>query len=209
MNIAIIGSGNIGGGLARAWRRKGHAVTFGARDPDDAELTTLAREIGAKTATVADCAKDADVVALAMPFGALDDVVHATGGLAGKIVIDCTNAVKRDPDGMTLEYGHTTSSGEIVQSKLAKAHVVRSFNAQGAENLANPVYNGTAASNFYCGDNADAKQKVAQLIADIGFEPIDAGPMTSARLLEPLMLLWITCSRTQGSRDIAFKLLRR
>jgi hypothetical protein len=209
MNIAIIGSGNIGGGLARAWRRKGHSVTFGARDPNEAELTTLAREIGAQTATVADCVKSAEVIALAMPFAALDSVISATGDLAGKVVIDCTNAVKRGPDGMTLEYGHTTSSGELVQSKLPKARVVRSFNAQGAENLANPVYGGIAASNFYCGDDADAKHTVAQLIADLGFEPIDAGPMTSARLLEPLMLLWITCSRTQGTRDLAFKLLRR
>jgi predicted dinucleotide-binding enzyme len=158
---------------------------------------------------VADSVKNADVVALAMPFAALDAVIAATGDLAGKVVIDCTNAVKRGPDGMTLEFGHTTSSGEQVQHKLPKARVVRSFNAQGAENLANPVYGGVAASNFYCGDDAEAKRVVAQLIAEVGFEPIDAGPLTSARLLEPLMLLWITTSRTQGTRDIAFKLLRR
>lgn len=209
MNIAIIGSGNIGGGLARAWRRKGHAIIFGARDPSDVELAALCHEIGATTATIGDSARAAEVVVLAMPFGALDNVVAAAGDLAGKTVIDCTNAVERGASGMTLVYGHTTSSGEVVQAKLPKAHVVRSFNAQGAENLANPVYGGVAASNFYCGDNEDAKRVVAQLIADVGFEPVDAGGMTSARLLEPLMLLWITCSRTQGTRDIAFKLLRR
>jgi len=209
MNIAIVGSGNIGGGLARAWRKAGHQVTFGAREPGDAELTALAREIGATTATVAESVRSADVLVLAMPFAALDSVIAATGDLAGKVVIDCTNAVKRGDSGMTLEYGHTTSSGEQVQAKLPKARVVRSFNAQGAENLANPVYGGVAASNFYCGDDGAAKETVARLIADVGFEAIDAGPLASARLLEPLMLLWITCSRTQGTRDLAFKLLRR
>jgi len=209
MKIAIIGSGNIGGGLARAWRRAGHDVTFGARDPQDAELAALCSEIGARAVSVGESVQGADVVTLAMPWSALANVIDAVGDLAGVTVIDCTNAVKRGDGGMTLEFGHTTSSGEQLQAKLPKAHVVRSFNAQGAENLANPVYGGVAASNFYCGDNADAKRTVAQLIADVGFEPIDAGPLASARFLEPLMLLWITTSRQIGSRDIAFKLLRR
>ena len=110
---------------------------------------------------------------------------------------------------MALEYGHTTSSAEVLQARIPRAHVVKSFNAQGAENLATPHYGEITASNFYCGDDAEAKRTVATLIADVGFEPIDAGPLASARLLEPLMLLWITCSRTLGTRDIAFKLLRR
>lgn len=209
MRVAIIGSGNIGGGLARAWRKAGHAVTFGARNTSDAELVALCSEIGATAAGIGEAARAAEVVVLAMPFAALDAVVDATGDLAGKVVIDCTNAVTRGPDGMTLQFGHTTSSGELVQSKLPKARVVRSFNAQGAENLASPVYDGITASNFYCGDDADAKRVVAQLITEVGFEAIDAGPMRSARLLEPLMLLWITTSRQLGTRDIAFKLLRR
>ncbi len=209
MQIAIIGSGNIGGGLARAWRKKGHDITFGARDATDTELAALCHEIGANAASIADAVKSAQVVVLAMPFGALDSVVAAAGDLAGKIVVDCTNAVERGPSGMSLVYGKTTSSAEQVQAKLPKARVVRSFNAQGAENLANPIYNGVAASNFFCGDDAAAKQTVAELIGDVGFEPIDAGPLAASRQLEPLMLLWIGCSRMLGTRDIAFKLLRR
>lgn len=209
MQITIIGSGNIGGGLARAWRRAGHAVTFGARDPAEAELVALCEEIGARAVPVAGSALGADVVVLAMPFAALDAVLAATGDLAGVTVIDCTNAVKRGPEGMSLEYGHTTSSAEQLQARIPRAHVVKSFNAQGAENLASPRYGDVAASNFFCGDDADAKRKVATLIADVGFEPVDAGALANARLLEPLMLLWITCSRTVGTRDIAFKLLRR
>jgi hypothetical protein len=184
-------------------------VTFCAREPGDPELAKLCEEIGARAASISDSVKGADVVVLAMPWGALDAVLAATGDLAGVTVIDCTNAVKRGPQGMSLEYGHTTSSSEVLAAKIPKARVVKSFNAQGAENLANPRYGEVAASNFYCGDDAGAKDKVAALIADVGFEPIDAGPLANARLLEPLMMLWITCSRTVGSRDIAFKLLRR
>jgi predicted dinucleotide-binding enzyme len=209
MQIAIIGSGHIGGGLARAWRRAGHAITFGARDPADTELAALCHEIGANAATIADSVKTAEVVVFAMPFAALDNVLSTAGSLTGKPVIDCTNAVERGPAGMGLIYGRTTSSAEQVQARLPGAHVVRSFNAQGAENLANPIYNGVAASNFYCGDNADAKRVVAQLVTEVGFEAVDAGPLAASRYLEPLMLLWISCSHSVGSRDIAFKLLRR
>ena len=207
MKIAIIGSGHIGGGLARAWARHDHDILFGARNPADAELQALCRELGPRVTagSVADAA-GADVVVLAMPYGALEDVLSAVGGLAGKTVIDCTNAVA---PGWNLRFGHTTSSAEELQRRIPEAHVVKSFNAQGAENLANPVYGGVAASNFYCGDDAGAKAKVKALIEAIGFEAIDAGPLSSARLVEPLMLLWMASAKAVGSRDIAFKILRR
>jgi len=206
MNLAIIGSGHIGAGLARAWVKAGHQVTFGARDPGDAELATTCAATSATAATVAAAARDADVVALAVPFAALADVLAATGDLAGKIVIDCTNAVGR---GMTLTYGHTTSAAEELQKQVPLAHVFKSFNAQGAENLAHPVYDGVPASNFYCGDDAASRRTVHALVEAVGFEAIDAGPLKNARLLEPLMLLWVACAQTQGTRDLAFKVLRR
>jgi NADPH-dependent F420 reductase len=208
MKIAIIGSGNIGAGLARPWG-KAHEVTFGARKPDDAELGATAKSLGVAVATIADAIRGAEVVALAMPYGALADVVAAGGDWKGKIVIDCTNAVERGPDGMGLKYGHTTSAAEELAKTIPGAHVVKSFNAQGAENLENPVFGGVAASNFYCGDDAGAKAKVKELIEAIGFEAVDAGPLRNARLVEPLMLLWMASSRAVGSRDIAFKILRR
>jgi len=206
VKIAIIGSGHIGAGLARAWARRGHAVVFGARDPDDAELVALCASLGATAATVTTAVRDAAVIALAVPAPALENVVAAAGDLAGAIVIDCTNAVER---GMALTYGHTTSAAEELQRRIPRARVVKSFNAQGAENLADPSYGGVAATNFYCGDDADAKAIVHGLVADVGFEPVDAGPLASARLLEPLMIVWVTAAQALGTRDLAFKLLRR
>ena len=190
MKIAIIGSGHIGGGLGKAWTSKGHSVSFAGREP------------GSVKSSVA----NAEVVVLAMPYPAMDSVLAEAGDCAGKLVIDCTNAVA---PGFTLQFGHTTSAAEELQKKLPKAHVFKSFNAQGAENLENPVYGGVKATNFFCGDDAHGKTVLTQLVADVGFEPVDAGPLKSARLLEPLMLLWVSASKSLGTRDIAFKLLRR
>ena len=206
MKIAILGSGKIGGGLARAWRKKGHEITFGARDPAEAELATLCAELGASAATIRDAVAGAEVVVLAVPFKALDEVIAAAGSLAGKVVVDCTNAVG---PGMQLIYGHTTSAAEELAQKLPGARVFKSFNTQGAENLENPLYDEGRATNFFCGDDPAGKQLVKQLVEDVGFEAIDAGQLAAARLLEPLMLLWIASSRALGTRDIAFKLLRR
>src|SRR4051812_20470006 len=114
MKIAIIGSGHIGGGLAAPGKKHGHDVTFGAREPS-----------GDTEAPIADAVRDARVVVLAMPYGALDDVLAAAGDLAGKVVIDCTNAVE---PGMTLKYGHTTSAAEELQKRIPRAHVFKSFN---------------------------------------------------------------------------------
>jgi predicted dinucleotide-binding enzyme len=206
MKIAIIGSGHIGAGLARAWRKHGHDVVFGARRPDDADLKTLCGELGATAATVAEAPRGADVVVLAMPYRALDAVLAEVGPLAGQVVIDCTNAVER---GMTLTFGHTTSAAEELQKRIPGARVFKSFNAQGAENLANPEYPDGRASNFFCGDDDAARAVVRRLVEDVGFDAVDAGPLKSARLLEPMMLLWVGCAQRLGTRDIAFRLLRR
>lgn len=209
MKIAVIGSGHIGGGLARRWSARGHAVAFGARAPQDAELQALCGEIGASAGSIVTAVRDADVVVLAVPNAALADVLAAAGPLTGKVVIDCTNAVTRGPAGMALTVGYTTSAAEELQRLIPDAHVFKSFNAQGAENLANPVYAGVPASNFFCGDDAAARAKVQQLVTDAGFDAVDAGPLRNSRYLEPMMLLWIAASQTLGTRDLAFTLLRR
>jgi len=206
MKICIVGSGHIGGGLARAWRKHGHSIVFGARRADDPELGALCREIGATAEPTARACVAAEVVVLAMPYGALDAVLGDIGAATGKIVIDCTNALER---GMRLKYGHTTSSAEELQKRIPDAHVFKAFNAQGAENLASPTYPEGRASNFFCGDDAKAREVVRALVSDAGLDPVDAGPLESARLLEPLMLLWVRCSQSLATRDIAFRLLRR
>ncbi|MEM9072764.1 MAG: NAD(P)-binding domain-containing protein [Myxococcota bacterium] len=194
MKIAILGKGRIGTGLGSAWGTR-HEVVYGVRDPSAADE----RSFGGAS-------KDADVVVFAIPYGALDAVLDDAGDLSGKVVIDCTNPVAK---GMTLAVGHTTSAAEELQKRLPDARVFKSFNAQGAENLAAPTYDGRPASNFFCGDDEDAREVVRQLVAEVGFDPVDAGPLKNARLLEPLMILWVTCAGALNTREFAFRLLRR
>jgi predicted dinucleotide-binding enzyme len=201
--VAVIGAGHIGGGLARAWAAAGHRVTLGVRSPDDAEVQALAAAAGARVTTPSEAVAASEVVALALPAQAVDAFAASTS-FAGKVVIDCTN---RLAPGFELEFGHTTSWAEEVARRMPGAKVFKSFNAQGAENLAMPHYASGPAANFFCGDDAGAREVVSQLVADVGFQPVFSGPLKSARLLEPLMLLWVSASRALGKRALGFQLL--
>jgi len=147
-------------------------------------------------------------VVLATPWAAAREAVKAAGDLSGKILIDATNPLKPDLSGLAL--GHTTSAGEEVARWATGARVVKAFNTTGARNMADPRLGGQSASMFLCGDDAAAKKTVAGLAEALGFEPVDAGPLAQARLLEPLAMLWISMAYAFGhGPNIAFKLLRR
>jgi hypothetical protein len=181
---------------------------FGARDALHPKVAKLLEETGAKGGSVAEAAAFGEVVVLATPWEATEEAIRSAGDLAGKIVFDCTNPLAPQLAGLTL--GHTTSAGEQVASWAPGARVVKVFNTTGANNMANPDFHGVAATMFYCGDDAEAKAAAARLAADLGFDPVDAGALSQARLLEPLALLWIRLAYVQQmGREIAFKLMRR
>ncbi len=169
----------------------------------------LAREIGPKASveTVADAAGSAEVVVLATPWGAVADAITQCGSLAGKVLIDCTNPLKPDLSGLAVGLG--TSGAEIVQRLAVGAQVCKTFNTVGANIMANPVLEGRTVAMYYCGDEQAAKKTVRMLIQDIGFEPIDLGPLTSARYLEPMAMVWILAAMKHGlGRNQALGLLR-
>ncbi len=210
MKIGIIGAGNVGGTLGKAWAAKGHDVVFGVRDPQDAKVQALVKATGGKAlaASVREAAAPAEVVVLATPWRAAQEAIEAAGPLAGKVVVDATNPLT--PDFRGLAVGHTTSAAEQVAGWAPGARVVKAFNTIGAQHMANPVLGGQRASLFLCGDDAAAKKTVAALAESLGFEPVDCGPLPQARLLEPLALLWISLAYAYGQGpDIAFKLLQR
>ena len=212
MRIAIIGTGNVGGSLGRAWARQGHEIIFGVRDPERPQA--LVQEIGklGRAASVADAVAAAELVALAVPWDAAQDVIRSAGNLAGKVVIDCTNPVELGMDGIRrgLVVGLTTSAAESVAQWATGAKVVKAFNTIGAGNFSAPQFGAESATMFICGDDSNAKEHVAQLATDMGFEAVDAGGLAAARLLEPLGMLWIHLALLRGlGTDIAFKLLRR
>jgi len=144
---------------------------------------------------------------LAVPWNAVPDALRAAGDLTGKVVLDATNPLLPDLSGLEMPEG---KSGAEKVAELAGAPVVKIFNTTGYPNMANPDYNGQAATMFYCGDDAGAKKIAGTLAGDLGFEAVDAGPLTQARLLEPLALLWISLALKQGfGVGIAFRLMRR
>ena len=209
MNIGIIGSGNVGGTLGMVWAGRGHQILFSySRDPKKLEGLVASAGTNASAGSPAEAAQFGEVVALAVPWPAVDDALQAAGSLAGKILIDCTNPLKGDLSG--LEIGHTTSAAEEIARRAPGARVVKAFNSIGAANMANPVFGAQRASMFFCGDDAAAKTMVARLLEEIGFEPVDAGALVIARLLEPLAMLWIHLAYGRGmGPDFAFKLVQR
>jgi 8-hydroxy-5-deazaflavin:NADPH oxidoreductase len=210
MKIGIIGSGHVGGTLGTRWAKTGHQVTFGSRDPGAPDMKQLLARAGsnAHAATLQDAAKSGDVLLLSTPWPATKEVVQALGDLTGKVLIDATNPLL--PDLSALALGTTTSAAEQVASWARGAKVVKAFNTVGSNIMENPAFGADKPVLFFCGDDAGAKGKVKQLVDELGFEGVDAGPLTQARLLEPFALLWISLSLKYGlGREIAFKLLRR
>ncbi len=216
MNLAIIGAGNVGGALGRSWARVGHRIHYGVRDPGAEKSRALAAETGggAVAVTVRDAAAAAEVIVLATPWPAVPEAIAAAGDLTGRTVIDCTNPLRFTPGiGLELALGFSDSGAETVARLAPGARVVKAFNTYGWENFADPRYPNAAGLQplmFYAGDEIAAKERVAGLATEIGFEPFDAGDLRAARELEPLAMLWIRRALGAGrGPDFTWARLRR
>ncbi|MCV2864981.1 NADPH-dependent F420 reductase [Albidovulum sediminicola] len=189
MNIAIIGNGNVGSGLAGVLSRAGHDVTVVGRDDD------LAQAVGA-----------AGVVILATPYGAAGNLA-GRAGFAGKVVVDVSNPVTEDFSG--LQVGHLTSAAEEIARLLPGASVVKAFNTIFAQHYASGLKIGAQPlQTFVASDDEGARETVKALAAGIGLEPVDAGPLKNARYLEPLGFLNIQFGYVLGKgTEIAPQLL--
>ena len=210
MRIGIIGAGMVGATLGRKWARKGHSVTFGTRRGQAEPLADLLAQAGptAKVASVAEAAKENDVILMAVRWEGIEQAIIDCESVAGKILIDPSLPLLKDFSGLSA--GTTTSGGEIVAQWARGAKVVKAFNHMGAEIMADPAFGDTRAAAFYCGDDPDARATVGSLIADLGFDPVDAGPLRMARFTEPLGFLWVSLAHARGlGRGIAFELVRR
>ncbi len=205
LRIAVLGAGNVGGGLGRIWVSKGHKVIFGVPDPQKPKRELAA---GAKITTNQDAVAESDIVVLSVPWAAAHEAIRSSGALDNKVLIDCTNPLAPDLQGLVI--GTTVSGAEMVASWVPSSRVVKAFNTIGAGNYGNAQFGNQRADGFYCGDHQDAKNVARQLIDEVGLEPVDVGPLKNARLLEPLAVLWIdlAVNQRQGPNH-AFKLLRR
>jgi predicted dinucleotide-binding enzyme len=184
-------AGNVGGTLGVAWAKRGHEILFGVRDTGAPKLPQLLARAGgkARAGSVRDAVVSAEVVALTVPWPDARDALGTAGDLRGKVLLDCTNPLKEDLSALAV--GHTTSGAEQVAAWAVGARVVKIFNTTGFSNMDNAEYREGRSMMLYCGDDAQAKKVATQLALELGFEPYDVGPLTEARLLEPLALVWI------------------
>lgn len=195
MNIAIIGAGNVGGAIARGAARAGHRVVVTATDPQHARL--VADQVGGSAAaSAAEAARDADVIVLAVPYAAVADLAGALGEAAtGKVVIDATNPLRPDYSGLVVT---DRSGAEEIAERLPESRVVKAFNTVFASRQADPAVDGITLDGFYAGDDEAAKATVRDMLADLGFRPIDAGSLAAARALEHLAFLNISLNARHG-----------
>lgn len=173
MKIAIMGAGNVGATLARSWAASGHEILI-SFSRDGEKLRSLAAEVGGTAGPPAEIAAEADVIVLAVPYGSIDLVHGALGRLDGRVVIDATN-----PIGLAV----VGSAAEEIAARTG-AHVVKAFNTVFASVMAQAPTRHGLATMLYAGDDLPAKQVVATLVRDAGFDPIDAGVLERARELE-------------------------
>ncbi len=187
MNIAVIGAGNMGTGLARLFTSSGHQVFIGARQPEKAAALTA--EIGSQVqgGGIVAAVKLADIVILALPYGAAAEALKEAGDISGKVIVDISNPLKPDFSGLTI--GHTTSAAEEIQAIVGKAVVVKAFNTVFAQLLSREARAARPLQVFVAADDAAAKAKVTELAVSAGFEPVDAGPLGNARCLEPIGMM--------------------
>jgi predicted dinucleotide-binding enzyme len=200
VDVAVIGSGNIGATLARRWDGAGHRVTLGARDPSSSKAQAARRGLAAdaRVTTPAAAILGADAVLIATPGDAVPGIVTELGhALAGTIVIDATN----DTAGPRLH--HVDAWAEHAPG----AQVFRAFNTLGWENFAEPDHGGETADLLYCGPDA-GRDVVERLIADVGLRPCWLGGVEQADVLDGATRLWFALVMGRGRpRRTAFKLL--
>ena len=210
MRVGIIGAGNVGTGIGKRLAKAGHLVLVSFSKSRNA-LDQAASVIGggARVASVAEAAAHGEVVVLATPWAATREALTQAGGaLSGKVVWDCTNPLKPDMSG--LELGTTSSGGEQVAAWAPAARVVKAI-PPFAEVLhsGSTEIGGSLPGVFVCGNDADARKLVARLVAELGADPVDAGPLALARYTEPLGMLLVQLAYAQGMGPrIGAKLLR-
>jgi len=192
MRVGILGSGLMGGKLGTLFARAGHDVTFSyARSRK--KLDALAKDAGenARAGTPAEAAKDAEALLFAVHWSRVDDVLQQAGNLSGKVILSCS--LPMNEDNTELVVAHTSSGAEKLARRIPEARVVSAFGTVPSEVLFGVFEarrrKSARPSLVYCGDDEGSKGVAAELIREVGFDPVDSGPLRIARYIEPFALL--------------------
>ena len=214
MKVGVIGSGGVGQTLGSGFRKHGHQVMLGTRDPGKPEVQKwLTENPGAQAGTFDQTARFGEFIVLATAGGVAENAIRLAGpqNLAGKPVMDASNPIAGAPVNGVLPFttGPNESLAEKVQAAAPQSHVVKAFNSVGQGQMINPHYEQGTPTMFFCGDDAAAKSKVAEVITAFGWEPFDCGGLIAARAIEPLCILWCLHGFLHNQWSHAFKVLTR
>lgn len=205
MQIAIIGTGNVGGALAKHWANKGHQIFIGVRDLDNFKGKALLDQPNTRALPIQEAVQNAAVILLATPAMAAVEVAQSLGDTNGKIIIDAMNVVMgRGPAGFS-------NTADAILAHTATRDVVKCFNTTGYNNMENPQYGDTALDLFVAGDSERGKVAAIQLAKDAGFaDCYDVGGNDKFQLMEQFAFFWINLAMFRGmGREFGFKLLKR
>jgi 8-hydroxy-5-deazaflavin:NADPH oxidoreductase len=192
MKIAIIGAGNVGGGLGAGLAEAGHEIVYGVRDPNSAKTRSALDATPHATASEPGmAASEADVVIVALRWDAVPDTVAGLPDMDGGVVIDAMNRLGGDP---------ARSTAEDLADLLPGARLVKAFNTIGFENFATARARRQKAVMFIAGDHPEANAVAATLATDLGFQPEDVGPLTNAKPLEEMVKIWLALAQRHGRR---------
>jgi len=193
MRIGIIGTGKIGGALAKLWVDAGHRVMLSSRHPEN--LRPLATSLGICAGTPKDAATFGEVILLAVPLGAIPELARdLSRSLVGAIVLDTTNAyTKRDGDLARETSRHARGSAGWAAAKFPGSRWVKAFNTVYFQVLEKEAHRkGDRIGIPLAGDDAQALAIASQLVRDAGFEPVIAGPLARGKEFEPQMRAYNT-----------------
>jgi predicted dinucleotide-binding enzyme len=214
MNIGILGTGDVGRALGKAFVTLGHDVKMGSRTANNEKAVAWAHENGPKASagTFADAASFGAIVVLATLGAANESVLKAAGTerFRGKLVIDTTNPLdfsKGMPPGLTIS--GNDSGGEQVQRLLPGARVVKAFNTVGNPFMFRPEFPGGPPDMFIAGNDDEAKKQMGDILQQFGWGVIDTGGIESSRYLEAMCLVWVISALKSGNWNQAFKMLRK
>ncbi len=208
--IGILGSGNVGQTLAKGFKKYEYDVMIGTGHPD--KVSDFAKEQGIKLGTFAQAAEFGELIVLCVKGDAAAQVITSVSQqLSGKTVLDTTNAlVDHNAENGVLKLFTTWDESlmEQLQSAAPEAKFVKALNSVGANLMINPPFT-ERPSMYICGNDQDAKKEVGEILEKFGFEPADMGMATSARALEPLVVLWLIPAFLKKDRDHAYKHLQK
>ncbi len=197
--IAIIGTGNVGGALGPRFAALGNEIIYGSRTPDAERVRDLVSATGdrARAMVPAEAARACPLIVFAVPWDAAETSFKGLGSLDGKLIVDVTNPLDVR-DGREVALPVPDSGAELLQSLAPGARIVKAFNTVNYRVMKDPSIAGGPVTVPLSGDDAAAKSTVAELVRGIGLEPVDVGPLRTARYTEKLALLYVGLLLREG-----------